>query len=165
MAVGENMAKAFFNYPTGEDSSTPGRQFFLSNFSDEDWATAIRYFIKEHFKAGSEVIRTGEVDQTLYIVLDGTFGVYTQRGSSLFHKPKLNLEVELVAGDLFGELSFLDNEPRTATIIAQEDGTVLALSWEKYENMEAEHPYLANKLLYSISVLLSQRMRKMFSLD
>ena len=64
------------------------------------------------FAPNTNIVIEGELSGGLYMVLEGTLGVYKT------HKPSATLlEVgHLKAGEFFGEISLLDQNPRAATV-------------------------------------------------
>jgi CRP/FNR family cyclic AMP-dependent transcriptional regulator len=62
----------------------------------------------------------------------------------------------LKEGDFFGEMSLLDNEPRSATAIALDDSELIVLKQENFLSILYENKVLLRKLLS----VLSQRLRK-----
>ncbi|PNW85942.1 hypothetical protein CHLRE_03g199050v5 [Chlamydomonas reinhardtii] len=70
------------------------------------------------FRAGDEVIRQGDIGDRFYIVERGELGVFKDRSG-----PIKNYK----AGDYFGELALLRNEPRAATVKASTDVCLLEL--------------------------------------
>src|SRR6266704_767281 len=58
--------------------------------------------------AGTVVTQIGEPGDSFFIIIDGAVGVRTPVGAGS----------ELHAGDFFCEMSLLDGEPRSATIVA-----------------------------------------------
>ena len=63
-------------------------------------------------------------------------------------------------GKTFGEMSLLDGEPRSASVIAEETSTLIVLTAEDFARLSSELPKLAMKVLLKISKLLSQRLRQ-----
>ncbi len=57
-------------------------------------------------------------------------------------------------------MSLLDNQPHSGTVIASEDTELLVLSREKFRQMEEKFPHLGFKMLWIISLMLSNRLRK-----
>ncbi|MBU6430266.1 MAG: Crp/Fnr family transcriptional regulator, partial [Cyanobacteria bacterium REEB65] len=62
----------------------------------------------------------------------------------------------LKPGDLFGEMSLLDGQPRSATAIAVEEAKVLVLQRDEFTNLVKANPSIALKLL----VVLTRRLRQ-----
>jgi CRP/FNR family transcriptional regulator/CRP/FNR family cyclic AMP-dependent transcriptional regulator len=59
-------------------------------------------------------------------------------------------------GDFFGEMSLLDGEPRSATVIADEPSRLLVLSRRDFQAHLAAHPRTALRVLQE----LSRRLRR-----
>ena len=75
---------------------------------------------RETYKAGEVIFKEGTHGSAVYILSSGKVEV-----SKLVHGKKIVLGI-LGAGDMFGEMSYLDPGPRSATVTALED-TVLEL--------------------------------------
>ena len=88
----------------------------------------------------SEVIFSeGSPGKDMYIVYSGKVGLYT--GGELGYK-KLLATVE--AGDFFGEMALVDDSPRSATAMAEEDGTqLLVLDKSKFTYLLRHQPDFA----------------------
>jgi CRP-like cAMP-binding protein len=76
----------------------------------------------EHYEIGEELIREGTSGSTAFFIVEGSCDVRRKRGSQQRRVATLG------PGDFFGELSIIDPAPRTATVTAAEDVTVLVLS-------------------------------------
>jgi CRP-like cAMP-binding protein len=63
-------------------------------------------------------------------------------------------------GKTFGEMSLIDGEPRSATVIAADNTILLVLTEEGYLNLLEETPRLGAKLLVMIARAMSQRLRQ-----
>jgi CRP-like cAMP-binding protein len=53
----------------------------------------------------------------------------------------------LAAGDVFGEIGILRGSPRTATVTATADGTLLALDAAEFLELVGSGPGLSSRLL------------------
>lgn len=69
----------------------------------------------QFFKAGSIIFREGDEAHELFVVKNGE--VRIQLGNRTIN--------ELSAGSIFGEMALIDNEPRSATVIAVSDVEVV----------------------------------------
>jgi CRP-like cAMP-binding protein len=64
------------------------------------------------------------------------------------------------AGNTFGEMSLIDGEPRSASVVAEEPTILIVLTGEGFARLSLEVPRLAFKVLLKLSKLLSQRLRQ-----
>jgi CRP-like cAMP-binding protein len=85
----------------------------------------------------------------MYIILKGTADV------SIKNKVVKNLE----SGDFFGEISLIDNAPRTASIMATSDIEVLTLSRKDFYYILTHDSQLSVKLLWMFTQTLATRLR------
>jgi len=65
----------------------------------------------------------------------------------------------ITRGQTFGEMSLFDGEPRSASVKAAEDTTVLVLTRANLHRLMEEAPILGAKILYKLGRLMSQRLR------
>jgi uncharacterized membrane protein len=102
------------------------------------------------FAALQPVVWIGEKGDEFYLIADGRLGVSCPDESGK--------EVRLAtlnAGDFFGELSLLDGGPRTATVRAEVESSLLTLGREDFLRFLLKHPDAAIRML----TILGQRQR------
>ena len=88
--------------------------------------------------SGSEVIfKKGSPGDALYIV---------RRGAVAIKDGAVELSVAK-AGDFFGELALLDNEPRSADAIAAEDSSLARLHGADFRELMARRPQIQERVL------------------
>jgi CRP-like cAMP-binding protein len=102
---------------------------------------------------GAFLIRAGEIDSTLFAVEEGNLEIVgvddgVQR-----------VFATVAAGDVIGEVSFIDDSPRSVSVRATEETTVRA--WDKRTLSEALafEPQLLAKFAVAMSELLVERLR------
>lgn len=101
--------------------------------------------------AGEMLITEGGTNHEMFWVLSGKFTI-----------TKMNVQGnnvilgEVFPGELVGEMSFLDNLPRSASVIAAEDCEVLAIPHKKFIDVLDNQPRWFRSLMQT----LSQRLRK-----
>ena len=81
------------------------------------------------FNKGEAIVTEGEVGDAMYIVRQGAVSV-------LLTEPMLGLEMEIARlriGHVFGEMSMLTAEPRSATVRAVEPTHALVLSRDTFQ--------------------------------
>jgi CRP/FNR family cyclic AMP-dependent transcriptional regulator len=104
--------------------------------------------------AGTPLFRKDDGGGDLYIVESGMFKVYEDEKGEEFVLALLN------PGDVFGELSFLDGSPRSASVRAQSDGILLKLERSAIPSLVLKNPYAATRLLFSLASIVSARLRQ-----
>ena len=91
------------------------------------------------------LVREDTVDNHLYVVADGTLGVVRNINSD----QRLTIAT-LGAGDLAGELSFIDATKRHASLVALGRTRVLGLERERFESLLTSHPLLFYHVIRAI---------------
>lgn len=100
----------------------------------------------EKFTAGQTIFSVGNVGSIMYVVLKGEVEV------SLNNAP-----IETIApGELFGELSLVDQSPRSATATAKTDCVLVPISERRFLFLVQETPYFA---LHVMSIM-AKRLRR-----
>lgn len=94
----------------------------------------------------------GDPGHEMYIILRGRVGVYL---NSVDGYPIM--VATLGPGDFFGEMSLLEGMPRSATIGAIEDTIVLIINENNFEQVIAQQPGLAYRIMKGISGRLRQQ--------
>lgn len=89
------------------------------------------------FEEGDAMVREGEEDGRFYLLLDGTARVVQGRRTV----------ARLGTGDYFGEISVIDGEPRSATVLATSPVRALTLARWNFRPLLEEHPPIARKVL------------------
>ncbi len=92
-------------------------------------------------KAGTTLVDQGQQGREAFIVIDGTAAV-KRNGRKI---------TTLGPGAVIGELSLLDRGPRTATVTADTDMTVLVIDQRNFAGVIDQVPALAHKLLATLA--------------
>ena len=77
-----------------------------------------------------------------------------KKGSAAVRSGNRTLQV-LGDGEIFGEMALVDNEPRSASIVAETDCTVVPIGEKQFLFMTSEAPYFA----LSVMKVLVRRLR------
>ena len=104
---------------------------------------------------GSVIVREGSHEVYLCLLVDGKVRV-EKEGDRRVAKSLGSVG----PGKTFGEMSLIDGEPRSASIIAEEATTLLVLTGDDFQSLSVEVPRLAIKILLKISKVMSQRLRQ-----
>jgi CRP/FNR family cyclic AMP-dependent transcriptional regulator len=93
------------------------------------------------FGAGDIVIQEGEPGDSFYVTVSGQAKVVT--GGKTMHR--------LIPGDHFGEISLLDGQPRSASVVAETPVSLLRVERSSFLKLVRDDPDLARALLASLA--------------
>jgi CRP/FNR family transcriptional regulator, cyclic AMP receptor protein len=145
---------SFFQYPTVDLSEDAREVLFLPDASQDDWSKLLAHTETRSFRSGDTVIRQGEVERALYLLTDGRLEV--ERAP---REGKASALKVIEAPTVVGEMSFLDSQPRSATLRALTDGRMLRLSIESFDALAAREPRLGRDVLFELGRILAYRLR------
>jgi len=104
-------------------------------FTKSQQGELLRRFEGHEMDAGVDIIREGERGQGLFLILSGEVDVIARATSA--DAVKL---AQLRAGDMFGEMSLVTDQPTSATVRAAMPTTVLFLAREYVERLAEAVP-------------------------
>lgn len=133
---------------------------FFKDFTQEEkyclassGCEAVRYLPHE------EIIKEGEMEHVLYIILKGEVGVTKNVPSPDPKKPPKKAQVaKLSAGAVFGEITLICKRPRTSGVHAHGEVIALRVNGEMFDKME---PVFKNKIQARLIDLLVKRLDDM----
>lgn len=106
---------------------------------------------KVFFDANRTIFRENDPGDKMYIPLSGSFGVYV---NSLSDAP---IKVATIsAGGFFGEMSLIDNSPRSATVIAESNSMALEIDQSSFFMLLEKNPRITKSILETLSERLRQ---------
>lgn len=126
-------------------------QLFL--FSDLPFHARLRVgrIVSERNAApGETVMRQGDRGDTMFTVVAGVVAVLVD-GREV---------ATLGPGEHFGELALVDELPRSASIVAQDDVSLLTISRGDLRAFCMQEPSLGNQILWKLSATLGSRLRE-----
>lgn len=100
--------------------------------------------------AKNTLIKEGELSHSMYWVQSGTLIVTKKQGNEEIVLEQIN------AGELVGEISFLDQQPRSATVRAISDCELIQIPFESMETIFKSQP----KWLEILVKTLAERLRQ-----
>jgi len=112
----------FFTYDAPRVRKAAGEIRFLANRSESDWVTLTQHTETRRYHAGQTILAAGERDQVLYLPTEGAVGVVLPNAPNAFKG--------IDAPSVFGEVAFIDANPRSVTIVALRDCELLRMSLE-----------------------------------
>ena len=105
-------------------------------------------------KRGQVLVREGEAGEEMFVVL---------RGSMVISKAVTGRVEQVLArigpGDFFGEMSLFDRSPRSATVQADADATLLVLDREALRRLTEQNPRAAAAFFQALVQVFIERLR------
>ena len=149
---------SFFDYDDKGISDPQNEKItVLDGLSEDEWNMVVRQAQSISFSAGEILLKENEYDDAVYILVSGLVEVIGKRS---FGRSTQIATIE--EGSVFGEVSFFDNKPRSASIRAIKDGQVLRLSRKGFDQIAAWNPNLAQQFLFDLGSILAYRFRSEF---
>lgn len=132
-----------------------GKIHLFRGLTEEGLSLVAAIAREESFKVGAVIFREGEVGDKLYMILDGK--VRISRDVAGMGEEALAV---LGPGDAFGEMSLIDDSPRSADARVHEKCRLLVLTKEAMEDLLFLHKELAYEILWNFVRTLSSRLRE-----
>lgn len=133
------------------DSSVVAATSLFSLLDQVERAALSEHLKPRRFARGEFVFRTGDEATGMYLVRSGNVQVIldTYEGERV-------VVADLTPGDVFGEISFFDGGPRTASACASEESELLECTHEALVEFLSQHPHAALDLM----AVMGKRLRK-----
>lgn len=125
--------------------------YLMGVLDDSDIQWMVDHGNKKHVSTGTRLIEEGKPIDSLFIVLDGNLAVETRA----MRKPVANLK----AGEVVGEISFIDMRPPLASVTATESTQVLSISRANLFLKLQRDPHFAGRFYRAIALYLADRLR------
>ena len=105
------------------------------------------------YSSGDTVFKKNYPNVVMYIVMEGYLKIYIDENCQECVK-------DLEKYDYFGEFGIFIDETRTATVVAEKDSTLLAISKRDMKNFMHEYSKAGNKILFNLGQILSKNLVK-----
>ncbi|MDP2970443.1 MAG: cyclic nucleotide-binding domain-containing protein [Deltaproteobacteria bacterium] len=112
----------------------------FSNLSNRHLNEVAKYADQLPVKAGRVLAEEGNLGWEFVFILEGKARV--EKGGKVINR--------LASGGFFGEVSLIDRGPRTATVIAETDMTLLIVNSKSFDHLLDTVPGLQKKILISL---------------
>ncbi len=124
--------------------------YILGQLADADIAWMGRAGQRRNLQPGDRLIEEGRASPHLFIMLDGEVEVSVAGVGAV---------ASLHAGEILGEMSFVDRAPPSATVTASRSSRVLMLEKSLIEARLAENPAFAARFYKALAIFLADRLR------
>lgn len=125
----------------------------LTYLTPNDWALIADKATRRQFKAGAAIIQQGKRTHGIFLLL---------KGSATVEIPASGAALPAIGpGEVCGEISFLDEEPATVNVIANDNVEAYYLDRPTLQSLFELFPHLGSRFYRSIACSLSRRMRSL----
>jgi len=104
---------------------------------------------------GKVLFREGDKGDYICFVVDGRLDVIKRT----FLREEIIINT-LSRGQSFGEMSIIENSPRSATVKAATKTALFTLTREDFDRIMQDYPHIGTKILKGIALLLSRKLRQ-----
>jgi CRP-like cAMP-binding protein len=125
----------------------------LARLSPRDWELLAGHSRPTAFRRGDTLLEEGSRQRRLLVIRSGAVRV-----ERLEQGKRITL-AQLGAGEIFGEMGFVEDAPASASVIADEDGVVDVLEAEALQGLIASEPGFAVRFYYALAITLAERLR------
>ena len=129
------------------------RMKVFSGLDDRQIESFVRYMEVIHCQQFNHIVRKGEHGDAMYIVLEGEL-----RALAMVDGKESTLAT-MTAGETFGEISLIDQGPRSSDVVANKDSVLLKISSTAFDQLLREAPALAVPFLLALSRSVVGRVR------
>lgn len=123
----------------------------LGYLTANDWALISDKAARVQFKSGEQFVYRGRRTHGIYLLVKGTASV--QIAGHVIPR-------EIGPGDVCGEISFLDEQPATADVVANEAVSAYYLDRPTLQSLFELFPHLGSRFYRSLASILSRRLRE-----
>lgn len=109
------------------------------------------------YRRGEEIIQEGDVGSQMYVVISGAVEIQKRtRAGDNYTVVILRAENHV----FFGELALIDDDKRSATVVATEDSEFLVIHKNDFDALGDTHPGIGLPVTRAIAKILASRLRK-----
>jgi CRP-like cAMP-binding protein len=132
-------------------SATENGLIFLTA---NDWKLIADKAVRREFKRSNPIVTRGKQTHGIFLLLKGTASVQIPSQSVRHIGP----------GEICGEISFLDELPATANVIADDEVDAYFLDRPTLQSLFELFPHLGSRFYQSLASILSRRLRELIDL-
>ncbi|MBR30847.1 MAG: hypothetical protein CMN77_06005 [Spirochaetaceae bacterium] len=125
----------------------------LSLLTDSDWQTLRASAREIRFKDNDVIIKSGSEQRTIYLIVSGFVRIASEVEGHSITLHRLGPE------ETFGEMSFLEEQGASASVVAEGEVLVEAIESNKLKSLLSSDPGFSARVFHSLAVTLSQRLR------
>ncbi|RKY59052.1 MAG: cyclic nucleotide-binding domain-containing protein [Candidatus Neomarinimicrobiota bacterium] len=110
---------------------------------------------RREYKKGEPIFRMGDPGLGMYIIIRGAVNIVEETETGKSH-----ILAVLNDGAFFGDLALLDEAPRSASAIADDNCDILGFFRPDFLNLLYRRPELGIKILFALAKIIGERLRR-----
>ena len=126
----------------------------FADLSSTELANVAPLFFEKPYSKNSTLFVEGMTGEILYIIRTGSVNITKKAGAQEI------VLATLKEGEFLGEMSLIDNRPRTATARVAEESSLLVMTKKAFNNLLEKQPTAALKILLFFLKIANERVRK-----
>ena len=127
--------------------------YLFKEFTPQELELLAQAVKSETYTAGSEIFSEKDKADALYVIKFGSVKI-----ARMGKADEINVAT-LGTGGHFGEMAFLDGEPRSATVSVVENTEILRIGYDTLAEVFTKQPSMAVKFYKSLATFLCGRLR------
>lgn len=127
--------------------------YLFKDLSSKELDALSEIALVETFNPGDEIFSEGDKAVSLFVIKFGTVRIRRTGKDNAIDIAQLG------TGGHFGEMAFVDGEPRSATVEALERSEIIRIDFDKLRNLFEQNPIMAVKFYRSLANFLCGRLR------
>lgn len=100
------------------------------------------------------IFKEGDLGDCFYLIIEGSVRI-----EKILKDDKIESVATFKTGDYFGEMSLLDGEPRSASVIANETSKLLEVKNSQFIKIIMNDDNFARKVLWAFCITFAKRLR------
>lgn len=126
----------------------------FSQLTSRELSQVISIVHRRQYGADESIFTQGDPGLGMYVIEKGEVEIIFRDDAGT--EKKL---ARLASGDFFGDLSLLDESPRSATAIAKVDSRIIGFFRPDLINLLSRSPKLGSKILFKLGEVIGSRLR------
>ena len=127
----------------------------LGCLTETDWQALLDSAAHVTYRKGETILAEGSQMRAIFLLEQGYASI---ESSSQGQGIRLN---QIGPGEIFGEVSFLEDKGASASVIAEEDAEVKIINEAQIQSLLSSVPGLATRFYQSLALTLAQRLRRL----
>ena len=128
----------------------------FQGLSNEELALFYKHGDITHHAPGDILVHEGYRWEKLYVILQGDVEIFLPKTDQRFSKVTLTT---LETGQAFGEFSFIDSKPASASVATSHDSTLYSIAYDALSNLLEQNDQLGRLVYKNLLVVLVDKLR------